>query len=109
MHLDWRFLTDASDRTAVAPTLTRLFKQLLRYRTRDSTTHGTFSPTADGTFSPIGKDVEAAAQSSGRSGKADPAAPLTLPLALPADTSARAGNSAKVGNVGDKLAYETEP
>jgi hypothetical protein len=104
MHPDWRFLTDASDRTTVAPTLTRLFKQLLRSRTRDSTTNGTFSPAADGTFSPIGKDVEAAAQSSGRSGKTDPAAPLTLPLTLPADTNARAGNSAKVGNLGDKLA-----
>ncbi len=106
MHPDWRFLTDASDRTAVAPTLTRLFKQLLRSRTRDSTTHGTFSPTADGTFSPIGKDVEAAAQSSGRSGKVDPplTLPLPLPLALPTDTSARAANSAKVGDLGDKLA-----
>ena len=102
MHPDWRFLTDASDRTAVAPTLTRLFKQLLRSRTRDSTTHGTFSPTADGTFSPIGKDVEAAAQSS-KSGKIDPAAPLAA-----ANTSARSGNSAKVGNFGDKLANENE-
>ncbi len=82
-------------RTAVAPTLNRLFKQLLRTRTRDSITNGTFSP--------IGVDMEAAAQSSKESGKLDPVVPLPA-----ANTSARSGNSAKVGNFGDKLANENE-